>query len=220
VPEDPQVKALVDRYAALAVPVENRVVGQVTATLTREANAAGESSLGDVIADSQLAATRAPGKGGSVVAFMNPGGIRADLPAGEGGNVTYGNLYTVQPFANTLVVKTFTGAQLDALLEQQFQVNRILQVSEGFSYSYSRSAPVGSKVDPSSIKINGVTVDPAASYRVTMNSFLATGGDGFTVFNEGTNQIGGDVDIDAFEAYVAANSPVAPGPQNRITALP
>jgi len=223
---DAQVQSIIDKYKALAAPIANRVVGRITATITRNQNADGESALGDVIADAQLAATDDAGNGQSKVAFMNPGGIRADLTyRAPNGDVTYNDLYTVQPFANTLVVKTLTGAQLDALLEQQFNnpspgANRILQVSKGFSYSYSASAPVGNRVDPATIKIDGTPVSPSTGYRVTMNSFLATGGDGFTVFNQGTDQLGGEVDIDALEDYVAANSPVPPGPQNRITRLP
>ena len=219
VPADPAQQKIVDKYKALSAPIANRVVGSTTAAITRAGNAAGESALGDVIADAQLDATSPASLGGSVIAFMNPGGIRADLPAGQN---TYNDLYTSQPFANTLVVKTLTGAQIKALLEQQFDnpsagAVRLLQVSRGFTYSYDLTRPSGSRVDAASMKLNGVAIDPAASYRVTMNSFLATGGDGFSVFNQGTDQVGGAVDIDALEAYFKANSPVAPGPQNRVT---
>ncbi len=220
--------AIVTKYKNLSAPLANRVIGRITADITRTENAALETALGDVIADAQLAATKPPAKGGSVVAFMNPGGIRADLTfnqqsGGEQpGQVTYGEAFTVQPFSNTLVVKTMTGAQIKALLEQQFDNGgvgrtRILQVSSGFTYSYNASRPAGSRVDAASIKINGTTVAPEARYRVTMNSFLAFGGDNFTVFNQGTDQLGGEVDVDALVAYFAANSPIAPGPQNRIT---
>jgi 5'-nucleotidase len=120
---------------------------------------------------------------------------------------------------------TLTGAQIDTLLEQQFDnptvgTNRILQVSDGLTYTWTASAPTGSKVDIASIMINGVPIDPAASYRVTVNSFLADGGDNFTVLVQGTDRLGGAVDTDALEAYFAANSPVAPGPQDRITVVP
>jgi 5'-nucleotidase len=136
--------------------------------------------------------------------------------------VTYGDLYTVQPFANTLVVKTMTGQMIKDLLEQQFDnpgpgEKRILQVSAGFSYSYDLSRPAGQRVDASSIKLNGTVIAPTDSVRVEMNSFLASGGDGFTVFNQGTDQLGGDVDIDAFVRYFQQHSPVAPGPRDRIT---
>jgi len=219
--------ALVTRYRNLAAPLANKVIGAVTADIGRSTTAAGESALGDVIADAQLEATRSPAKGGAVVAFMNPGGIRADLVASQSsggeaaGQVTYGEAFTVQPFANVLTVKTMTGDQIKRLLEQQFDnpgpgQDRILQVSQGFTYSYNRSAPAGQRVDASSIRINGQPVTPTAQYRVAMNSFLAAGGDNFTVFNEGTNQLGGDVDIDALVAYFAAHNPVAPGPRNRI----
>ena len=233
VPKDSLITALINKYNAIAAPLANRIIGSITADITRTANSAGESPLGDLIADGQLLATKPVGFGEAVVAFMNPGGIRADLsyagsPAGEGdGNVTYGEMFTVQPFGNSLVTLTLTGAQIDTLLEQQFvgcgqpaNAQKILQVSAGFSYSWSASAAACNKVDPTSIKINGVTVDPAASYRVTVNSFLADGGDNFAVLKDGTNRLGGAVDTDAFEAYMKAFSPIAPGPTNRITLLP
>ena len=222
--------ALVDKYNTLSAPLANRVVGNITADITSANNAAGESAAGDVIADAQLAATSPAEKGGAVVAFMNSGGIRNgglffNTQAGTEapGEVTYGELFQVQPFSNVMTVKTCTGAQIDALLEQQFQGgNGILQVSNGFTYSYSASAPAGSKVDIASIKIGGVAINPLTNYRVAMNNFLATGGDGYTVFTTCTNSLGGDIDLDALVAYVDANSPpgVSPGPQNRITRLP
>jgi 5'-nucleotidase len=231
VPRDPSITALIDRYNVIAAPIANRVIGSITANITRTQNAAGESALGDVIADGQLAATEDPGFGDAVVAFMNPGGIRADLTyagsaAGEGdGNVTYGEMFTVQPFGNSLVTMTLTGAQIERLLEEQFApctlgTNRILQVSEGFSYTWSAGGPTCDKVNPASISIDGAPLDLAASYRVTVNSFLADGGDSFPILVQGTARLGGAVDTDAFEAYFAANSPVAPGPQNRITLVP
>ena len=223
----PEQTALIEKYQRVAAPIANRVIGRITADITRTANTAGESALGDVIADAQLEATKPANKGGAVVAFMNPGGIRADFTfnqqsGGEQpGQVTFGEAFTVQPFGNTLVVKTMTGAQIKTLLEQQFDnpsvgADRILQVSAGFTYTYNRSLPRGSRVDASSIKINGVTVNPTGQYRVSMNSFLADGGDNFAVFREGTNTLGGEVDTDAMVAYFETKSPVAPGPQNRI----
>jgi 5'-nucleotidase len=220
---------LIATYNEIAAPLANRVIGSITADITRTANAAGESALGDVIADGQLDATDDPGLGDAVVAFMNPGGIRADLIYNQisgdeqPGEVTYGEMFTVQPFGNSMVTKTMTGAQIDLVLEQQFDnpavgQMRILQVSEGFSYTWSASAPTGSKV--SNIMLNGAPLDMGASYRVTMNSFLADGGDNFSAFTLGTDPLGGAVDTDAFEAYFAANSPVPPGPQNRITMVP
>ncbi len=225
----PALTSLIAKYNAIAAPLANRVIGSITADITRAANAAGESALGDVIADSQLMVTAPNGFGNAVIALMNPGGIRADLtyassPAGEGdGNVTYGEIFTVQPFGNSLVTMTLTGQQIKDTLEQQFDnpapgQSRILQVSQGFTYTYSASAPVGSKV--SNMMLNGVPVDLNATYRVTVNSFLADGGDNFTALKGGTDRLGGAVDLDALEAYFAANSPVAPGPQNRITAVP
>jgi 5'-nucleotidase len=226
---DPAETALIAKYAALAAPLANRVIGSITADITRTANTAGESPLGDVIADAQLAATVDPAEGGATVAFMNPGGIRADLTFAQSGaegdgNVTYAEAFTVQPFGNSLVTMTLTGAQIDTLLEQQFDnpevgQNRILQVSDGFTYTWDAAQPVGSRVDPATIVLDGVAVDPAASYRVTVNSFLADGGDGFAVLTDGTDRLGGDVDLDALVDYFAAGSPVSPGPADRITRL-
>jgi 5'-nucleotidase len=229
VPRAPALTDLIARYDAIAAPLANRVIGQITANVTRAANAAGESALGNLIADAQLAATAPAELGGAVIAFMNPGGIRTDLaypssPVGEGdGNVTYGESFAVQPFGNNLVTISLTGAQIDALLEQQFNnplpgQNRILQVSSGFTYTWSSSAPLGSKV--SGIMLHGTPVDPSASYRVTVNSFLADGGDGFSVLRQGTNRVGGVVDTVALEAYFAANSPIAPPLLGRIVQVP
>jgi 5'-nucleotidase len=217
----------VDKYRTLVAPLANRVVGSVTSDILRANNAAGESKLGDVIADAQLAATSPVAFGGAVVAFMNPGGIRGDIlfansPGGEAaGQVTYGELFTVQPFNNVMTVLTCSGAQIDALLEQQFRAggNTVLQVSNGFTYTWDNAAPIGSKVDIASVKINGTPISALTSYRVAMNNFLATGGDGFSVFTTCTNSLGGEIDLDALVRYFELNSPIAPGPQNRITRL-
>jgi 5'-nucleotidase len=222
----PDLTALVEKYDALSAPLANQVVGTVTSDILRLNNAAGESALGDVIADAQLAATSPPLFGGAVVAFMNPGGIRTDILHGQisggeaPGEVTYGELFAVQPFNNVMTVLTCTGTQIDELLEQQFATGNILQVSNGFTYTWDQSNAVGSKVDIASIMIGGVPIDPAANYRVAMNNFLATGGDGFSVFTQCTNPLGGEIDLDALVAYFEANSPVAPGLQNRITVQP
>jgi 5'-nucleotidase len=221
---DAAVAALLAQYATISAPIANAVIGSITADITRSPSAAGESALGDVIADAQLEASAPANAGAAVVAMTNPGGIRTDLlyassPAGEGdGNVTYGEAFAVQPFSNSLVTMTLTGAQLKAVLEQQATTNRVLQISASLTYSWSTSAAAGSKV--SVMKINSVAVDPAASYRVTVNNFLAAGGDGFTTLTAGTNLLTGEIDLDAFIAYIKAHSPVAPGPQNRITLVP
>ena len=225
--EDPALVDLVEHYDSLAATPKARVIGKVTAAISRTTNAAGESALGDVIADAQLDATDDIGMGEAVIAFMNPGGIRADLPFNApGGDVTYGDAFTVQPFGNSLVTLTLSGAQIKTLLETQFanclgqtSFDRILQVSKGFTYTWSAGAACGSKVG--NMALHGVAINPAASYRVTVNSFLADGGDAFTVLKEGSSRLGGAVDTDAFEAYLQANpAGVAPGAQNRITRLP
>lgn len=225
-----QLTQLVANYKAIVAPVANRPVGKITADITRTANASGESALGDVLADAQFEATRAVGFGEAVVAFMNPGGIRTDLtfassPVGEGdGVVTYQEIFTVQPFGNSLVTKTLTGQQLYDLLEQQWNATqpfaRILQVSAGFRYqhTYEASKPLGGRyLCDGSVTINGVAVNKAARYRVTMNSFLADGGDNFSVFAQGADPLGGAQDLDALEAYFNARPTGAePGSQDRI----
>ena len=231
VAKDAGATAIINHYKTFADPISSQVVGSITGTLSRTNEVPtpnGESPLGDVIADAQLEATKPSDFGGSVVAFMNPGGIRGPLnytrTDGQPQNVTYGDLFTVQPFSNTLVVKTCTGAQIEALLEQQYVVNRTLQISDSLRYSFSASAPVGSKIDPASITLNTgsgpAPLNLAASYRVTMNSFLADGGDGFSVFRQCTNQLGGEVDLDALVRYFKSHSPISPPPANRITRLP
>src|SRR5262245_12488913 len=227
VAKDAAETAIVNKYDTLSAPLANRVVGSQTANITRDVSFAQESALGDVIADAQLASTSPADFGGAVVAFMNPGGIRAELTCSAACSptspapVTYNQLFTVQPFNNVMTVKTMTGDMIRRLLEQQFTVLpggiRLLQVSNGFTYTYDLTQPAGSRVF--NIKINGTAVDPLASYRVAMNNFLASGGDGFTVFNEGTDPLGGEIDLDALVTYFQKNSPISPGPQNRVTRI-
>ncbi|WP_323001906.1 bifunctional metallophosphatase/5'-nucleotidase [Denitromonas sp.] len=224
--EAPYMTDLVAHYDALSAVPKARVIGTITGAISRSQNAAGESPLGDVIADAQLDATDDIGFGEAVVAFMNPGGIRADLPFNApDGKVTFGDAFTVQPFGNSLVTLTLNGAQLKTLLETQFagcngqSSTRMLQVSAGFAYSYSAGAACNARI--TTMTLDGVPVDPSAAYRVTVNSFLADGGDAFAVLTEGTDRLGGAVDLDAFEAYLQANpAGVAPGAQDRITRLP
>lgn len=227
VAEDARTKALVEEAKAKAAPIANRAVGSITADVTRTAAPSGESQLGNLIADSQLAATATAG---AQLALMNPGGVRTDLTftssaAGEGnGVVTYGEAYAVQPFGNILQTISLTGAQLKAVLEQQWQqgpagiVTRVLQPSSTLRYAYSASAPLGNRV--SGITVAGQPVDPAAKYRVTVNNFLGGGGDGFTELTKGTELVGGAIDLDAFTGYLGAHQNLAPPATDRITAKP
>jgi 5'-nucleotidase len=224
---DPNAKKVADKYRTKVAPIANRVVGSITADITRTPTAASETPLGDVIADGMLARTRPDAQ----IALMNPGGIRADFDAeasagGEAiGQITYGEAFTVQPFNNLVVTVTLTGAQLKDVFEQQFTgykgqtTDKVLQVSAGLTYSWSASAPLGAKV--SDLKLNGTPIDPAAEYRVSTNDFLANGGDGFTDLTAATGRTTAPgFDVDALVAYLGAGAPVAPGPANRITRLP
>jgi 5'-nucleotidase len=229
---DPDVAKVVQQYVTAAAPLANQVIGKIQGDLTRAASPLGESALGDVIADAQYLATKPANLGGAQLAFMNPGGIRGDLlttavsPGGEAiGEVTYGEAFTVQPFGNSLVTKTMTGDQIHRVLEQQFTgcggqgSAKTLQISSTLKYeSTPAAATCASKIGR--VWINGALVAPTDTFRVTMNNFIATGGDGFTVFNEGTNALGGAQDIDALVAYFAANAPagIAVPELNRIVA--
>ncbi len=193
---DSKVAAIVAKAVAAVAPVVNQVVGTAATDITRTQNAAGESALGNLVADAQR------WKQGTQIAIMNPGGIRADLLAGE---VTWGELFTIQPFSNYLVTMKLTGAQLDDLLERQWLGQgtgiKMLQIS-GISYSWSASAPVGSKVDPTNIFVGGMPVDPTGTYTVTANNFLADGGDNFTTFRLATDKVFWGSDLGALIDYV------------------
>ena len=218
--KDAEVDALVRRYADLVRPLAERKVGRIAASLGNLPNAAGESPLGEVIADAQLAATKSAG---AQIALTNSGGIRAPLDYGKDGTVTYAQIFACQPFDNRLVTASLTGAQIQDLLERQFGRRgqrslqpSVLQVSSGFRYAYDLLRPPGDRVVPGSLTLNGATIDPAKSYRVTVNSFLAGGGDNLAAFGAASDRSNGITDVDALEAYLQANSPVAPGPLDRI----
>jgi 5'-nucleotidase len=219
---DPEQTALLDAYDKVAAPIANRKAGSIAQTLSRTPNDAGESALGDIIADAQLAATAASTDGGAVIAFTNPGGIRTDIPRIEDGAVTYAGLFASQPFRNQLVTLTLTGTQIKNMLEQQWldpKRPRILQVSKGFLYAWDAAKPDGERVMADRMALNGQRIDPAASYRVTVNNYLAVGGDGFTVLKEGTAPRFGVYDVDALYAYFKANSPISPVAADRIVRL-
>lgn len=219
------VLALVEGYRALVAGPASRVVGRITADLTRDTDDGGVSALGAFIADAQLAASA---DAGAELALMNAGGIRGDLrfaPADERrpGEVTYSDIFRVHPFGNHLVTMTLTGRQLHTLLEQQWidqAALNVLMPSAGFSYAWRESAPPGARVDPSSLNLHGRPIEPDAPYRVTVNSFLAGGGDGFTVLRKGTERYNGVADVDALEQYLARMSPVSPPEAGRVLVLP
>ena len=190
VPAVAQLTAAAEQFVA---PLVNRVVGTAAADIVRAESPAGESALGNLIADAQRAAM------GTDFAFMNPGGIRADIFAGE---VTWGELFTVQPFGNSLVKMTLTGQQIYTLLNQQWlnqSFPRTLKTS-GLTYTWDNNRPVGDRIVE--VRKDGVPITLAAGYTVTVNSFMAAGGDNFTVLPQGTNQVGGPIDLDALVDYV------------------
>jgi 5'-nucleotidase len=209
VPRDPGITALIQEYDAVAGPIGAVVVGNTVTALSRSTIAgSSDSQLGRLIADAQVAH---PSVAGAQLALMNPGGIRSDV---DGGPITHAEAFGIQPFSNVLMVRSFTGAEIDAILEQQFRVNNqgqpanvILQVSAGFTYEWSQSAPLGSKVALASIKLNGTAIDPAGTYQVAMNNFLGFGGDAFPTMLAGDLVKFGADDLVALEAYLAANNP-------------
>ncbi len=226
VPKDPAETSLINQYQGFVKPIASRVIGHINQDVLRDGagrNAGGESQLGDLIADAQLADPSViTGGEKPVIAFMNPGGIRADLTYDQSsygeapGDVTFSEAFTVQPFSNYMVSMTLTGAQIKQLLNEQWSGKnagdpKILQVSKGFAYSYS-----GTTLQQ--VTLNGVPLDDDASYRVVTNNFLQGGGDGFPTFTEGTDVYYGGQDIDAFANYLSGISGgYTPGPLTRIT---
>ena len=212
---EPAVAALIERYAKAAEPVAARAVGRLAAPALRTANEHGEHVLGNLVADAQLAATTGPANGGAQIALMNPGGVRTDLVPAADGAISFGQLFAAQPFANMMVVKSLTGRQLRAVLEQQFASGSntaanpyILSPSHNVRFAYDLSKPEGHRIVL--LTVDGQPVRDETVYRVAMNSFLASGGDNFTVFREGTEVTGGLQDLDALEAYIAAGSLTPP----------
>ncbi|WP_342617071.1 bifunctional metallophosphatase/5'-nucleotidase [Rhodoferax sp. GW822-FHT02A01] len=244
VAKDATIDGLVTKYKSLSSTLAAQSVGTITSSINRAlmtvAGVTGrdetaEGAMGDVIADSYLLGV----PGGADIAFTNPGGVRADLSYVAPGNVTYAALNTVEPFGNTLSTLNLTGAQLLRLLEQQWEapnntaktnaatgaVGRLLQPSSGLTYTYDNNQPAGrpvgqgNRIVPGSLKLKGVAIDPAKSYKIVTNSFLASGGDNFTVMATGSNITDTKMlDLTALIAYFKANSPVSP-PAPRVTRL-
>jgi len=245
---NPATRDTVAKYKVAQAPLANSVLATITAAMTNSANAAGEMEAGDLIADAQLLATQPAALGGAQIAFMNAGGVRSPgfvnptTPAPATPypyNVSYGNAFTVQPFGNSLVTMTLTAQQIKDVLEQQFPLcnntltsTRIMQISNGFKYSWNSAGSCGTRITdvsftPTDVSTNpalptatgpadnlvigGVVQNPTRSYRVTVNNFMATGGDGFGVFVGGLSQQGGAQDIDALVDYlVSFKAPAAP----------
>lgn len=218
---------LINRWNTLAAPIGNRPIGYISADIPSTGT---ESPMGDLIADAQLAAGKKLDPE-TDLALMNPGGVRAPLTyaakGSEGdGVVTYAEGFTVQPFSNTVNLQNFTGAQLVQILKEQVSGSnaaspKILLPSTGFTYTLDLTKTGADRIVVDSIKLNGAALDPAATYRVATNSFLAGGGDGITTLGQGTNDLVGGDDLAALEAYLLANSsagnPIAPPVANRIT---
>jgi 5'-nucleotidase len=212
--DDAAVKGLVDRYAAAIAPVGNQVIGRLTATAAKNGDES-EGAAADLVADSMLAAT----KDDAQIALVNATGIRVDLP---GGDVRYKDAFAMMPFGNNLVVMTLTGAQLKAVLEQQYAVPprpkkelpAALAPSAGFTYAVDIRRSAGGRV--SDMRLNGKAVDPTGRYRVVVNNYMASGGDGLSGFTAGTDVADtGIIDLDALVAWIAkGQTPPAP---NRIS---
>ncbi len=206
---------LLEHWNTLAAPIANRPVGYIAADINGRGATTPEKPLGDLIADAQLAYARTLDPE-TDLALMNSGGIRSDLVYAASGSegdgvVTYGEAFTVQPFNNTVNLVDLTGEQLITAFQQQVSGSnaespRILQVSEGITFTLDLTKTGIDRVIVDSIKLNGEPIDPDATYRVAMNQFLAGGGDGYTVLGEGANPLIGGDDLAAFEDYLTANS--------------
>ena len=226
---DTAVAKIVGAYKTLVSPIANLILGAITTDLVASRiDGSCNMPAGDLIADSQLAATQAANFGGAVVAFMNGGGVRspgftfASSTAGEGnGNVTYGEAFTVQPFGNSLVTLSLTTQNIKDFLEEQFAgclgqsatATRFALPSGGFKYTWDGSKACGARISNVTLRsgsttetlvdATGVVQSPARSYRVTVNNFMADGGDGYSTLVKGTNRLGGAQDIDSLTAYMA-----------------
>lgn len=196
--------AHVARYRDAAKADASRIIGTLAGPATRESGKSGENLLGNLIADAQLAATSGPDNGAAQIAFMNPGGLRADIVPGADGNITFGAVFAAQPFGNILVTKTMTGKQIRDLLEQQFNDPswvRVLSPSTGFRFGYDLSRPVGQRVVFATL--NGAAIEDARAYRVTVSDFLSNGGDAFSMFKEAANPAIGPTDLEALIALLS-----------------
>ncbi|MFF6786694.1 5'-nucleotidase C-terminal domain-containing protein [Streptomyces sp. NPDC012510] len=221
--------ALISRWNTLAAPIGNRAIGHISADVP---NVGTESPMGDLIADAQFwyGKTLDPEVD---LALMNPGGVRAPLTYAATGTegdgvVTYAEGFTVQPFSNTVNLQDFTGAQLVKVLQEQVSGTnaaspKVLLPSSGLTYTLDLRKSGADRVVVDTIKLNGAAIDPAATYRVATNSFLAGGGDGYPTLGQGTNDLVGADDLAALEQYLLANSsatkPIAPPTANRITII-
>jgi len=225
VAKDPAQTKIIADYGKAIAPIASKVIGHINADVTRTGNPAGESALGDLIADAQLNDPSVVGPFSKpVIAFMNPGGIRADLTAGASkwgepvGDVTFEEAFTVQPFNNYLVSMDLKGSDIYALLTQQVitpntgTARKTLQISAGFTYTMTPTGPVDG-----SVALNGTPIDKNATYRIVANNFLSDGGDNFPACKSGTNKYFGGLDIDGFATYLPKVSPYTPTTPNRIS---
>lgn len=218
----PSIEAILDKYRQAVTTISARIVGTATTVINRNAAESGETALGNLIADAQQAAALTASNQGSDFTLMNPGGVRADLQTNSNNQITFGDVFAVQPFGNSIVTLSLTGQQIRELLEQQWSgANadrpRILQPSKELSYAYKKDATAVPRA--TQIMISGQALMDSKSYRVTVNSFIADGGDNFTVLTKGTNRVGGGQDIDALEKYINQNSPVQAPETNRIKVI-
>ncbi|WP_025698695.1 bifunctional 2',3'-cyclic-nucleotide 2'-phosphodiesterase/3'-nucleotidase, partial [Paenibacillus forsythiae] len=200
---DPETAALVNKYLNLH-PELTQPVGTTDGTVTRTDAYNNESALGNLIADAMLKADFGDGKGSADFAFMNPGGIRADLPKG---NVSFGDLAKIQPFGNTLVKLTLTGAQIKTLLQQQWggkadgtPDTKTLQIS-GLKYTANMYLPVAERI-AGLTKADGTPISMTQKYTAVVNNFMAAGGDNYKVLTEASDSVAGPVDLDVFYDYI------------------
>ncbi len=213
----PDIAAYVQRYVDAAKAFATRPVGKLSGPAGK-----GEGSgvnlggpLGNLIADAQLEATHSAG---AQIALMNPFGIRAAIVPAADGTVTFGDIYLAQPFGSALITETMTGAEIKAVLEQGFDdigPDQALAPSAGLAYRVDRRQPVGSRI--TAVMLGGKPLDPAARYRVTMNGFLALGGDGFTVFKAGHEAVTGPTDIEALESWFRGGTGRAVPTEERVS---
>ena len=229
--KDPAIARIIQRYGDLTAPITEVEVGRLAVPLDRKPNPAGESTLGNLLADVFLAASSDASYGNkpAQIAFTNRGGIRSDLTNSL--TVTFGALFNVMPFNNNLVTMDLTGAQLLRFLEQQWEYpqpaasNRVMAISSGFTYTWDALQPAGAepgkgqRVVPGSMKLNGEPIAMDKTYRITVNNFMATGGDNFTVLTQGTNLQNGEIDLVATKLYFRLKGVIPAPSMNRVVRI-
>ncbi|MFD7321726.1 bifunctional metallophosphatase/5'-nucleotidase [Streptomyces sp. NPDC059875] len=233
---DREVQKIVDHWAARGAERFAQPLATQTGSFTRTPNAAGESTAADLYADVQYwNANRTPdGRADLALIAAQPAqgstAVRGDLPYAKGshpadadGRILYGESWNVYGYGNPVLTVSVKGRQLDAILEQQWQKqpngtvkSAPLAVSRNVSYRYDPARPVGDRVSPRDVLINGRPLDPERTYRVAALAYTVIGADGYSAFAGYTAPVRDGADHESFVDYLRAHKKISPAPLNRV----